>query len=157
MRKSKPQTSSFCGVRTRVKPTQSSFITSSKAFATAPRMYAVDPRRTTSAKFADVWLGIDVGSDIALANTIGREIIAAGLTNEAFIAHSTMDFDAYKASSKNGRSNAAQQLPAYPPKRSNSWPTTTPKPKRRRSAGRLGSPNTTTAPTTCCPSSTCRC
>ena len=29
-------------------------------------MYAVDPRRTSSAKFADAWLGLNVGSDIAL-------------------------------------------------------------------------------------------
>ena len=31
------------------------------------RLYAVDPRRTSSAEWADVWLGLDVGSDIALA------------------------------------------------------------------------------------------
>ena len=42
------------------------------------RLYAVDPRRTSSAEWADVWLGLDVGSDIALANAIGREIIHAG-------------------------------------------------------------------------------
>ncbi len=59
-------------------------------------MYAVDPRRTASAEWADVWLGIDVGSDIALANTVGREIIAAGLANEAFIEHSTSGFEAYR-------------------------------------------------------------
>ena len=29
-------------------------------------MYAVDPRRTSSSKFADVWLGLDVGTDIAI-------------------------------------------------------------------------------------------
>ena len=43
------------------------------------RLYAVDPRRTGSAEWADGWLGLDVGSDIALATAIGREIIAAGL------------------------------------------------------------------------------
>jgi len=43
------------------------------------RLYAVDPRRTSSAEWADVWLGLDVGSDIAVANAVGREIIAAGL------------------------------------------------------------------------------
>lgn len=68
-----------------------------KGVRNGAKMYTVDPRRTSSAKFADVWLGIDVGSDIALANTIGREIIAAGLQNRDFIAHSTMDFEAYKA------------------------------------------------------------
>ena len=43
------------------------------------RLYAIDPRRTSSAEWADAWLGLDVGSDIALANAVAREIIAAGL------------------------------------------------------------------------------
>ena len=61
-------------------------------------MYAVDPRRTSSAEFADVWLGLDVGTDIALANTVGREIIARGMHNQPFIEHATTGFDAYAAS-----------------------------------------------------------
>jgi formate dehydrogenase major subunit len=61
------------------------------------RLIAVDPRRTTSAEWADLWLGIDVGSDIALANAVGREIIAAGLHNTEFIERATTDFEAYRA------------------------------------------------------------
>jgi formate dehydrogenase major subunit len=61
------------------------------------RMYAIDPRRTSSAEWADVWLGLDVGSDIALANAIGREIIASGLENTAFIERATDGYEAYKA------------------------------------------------------------
>ena len=61
------------------------------------RLYAVDPRRTSSAEWADVWLGLDVGSDIALANAIAREIIHAGLANTEFIERATSDFDAYRA------------------------------------------------------------
>jgi formate dehydrogenase major subunit len=61
------------------------------------RLYAVDPRRTSSAEWADVWLGLDVGSDIALANAVGREIIANGLEDREFIARATSDFEAYKA------------------------------------------------------------
>ena len=49
------------------------------------RLFVVDPRRTTSAQWADRWLGLDVGSDIALSNTMAREIIHAGLANHAFI------------------------------------------------------------------------
>src|SRR6187551_2182657 len=60
------------------------------------RLYAVDPRRTSSAEWADVWLGLDVGSDIALANAIGREIIAAGLANREFIERATTGFEAYR-------------------------------------------------------------
>lgn len=61
------------------------------------RLIAVDPRRTSSAQWADLWLGLDVGSDIALANAMGREIIAARLANEEFIARATSGFDAYRA------------------------------------------------------------
>jgi predicted molibdopterin-dependent oxidoreductase YjgC len=60
------------------------------------RLYAVDPRRTSSAEWADVWLGLDVGSDIALANAVGREIIHAGLANREFIDRATSDFEAYR-------------------------------------------------------------
>ena len=68
-----------------------------KGIRKGARLFAVDPRRTSSAEWADVWLGLDVGSDIALANAVGREIIAAGLENREFIARATMDFDAYRA------------------------------------------------------------
>jgi predicted molibdopterin-dependent oxidoreductase YjgC len=60
------------------------------------RLYAVDPRRTSSAQWADVWLGLDVGSDIALANAVAREIIVNGLEHRGFIEHATVDFEAYK-------------------------------------------------------------
>ena len=60
-------------------------------------MWTVDPRRTDSAKFADVWLGINVGSDIALANGIAREIVDAGLENNNFIENATTGFDDFVA------------------------------------------------------------
>ena len=56
----------------------------------------MDPRRTGSAEWADLWLGLDVGSDIALANAMGREIIAAGLEDETFIARATEGYEAYR-------------------------------------------------------------
>ncbi len=62
------------------------------------RLYVVDPRRTSSAAWADRWLGLDVGSDIALANTMAREIIHAGLHNRAFIEHATAGFEEYASS-----------------------------------------------------------
>ena len=60
-------------------------------------LYVVDPRRTSSARWAKLWLGLDVGSDISLANAVGREIIAAGLANRDFIRRATSGFEAYKA------------------------------------------------------------
>ena len=71
-----------------------------KGVRNGARLYAVDPRRTTSAQWADAWLGIHVGSDISLANAIGQEIIQAGLVNEAFINRATTGFDAYAATVK---------------------------------------------------------
>ena len=71
-----------------------------KGIRNGARMYAVDPRRTTSAQWADAWLGIDVGSDISLANAIAQEIIQAGLVNEAFINRATTGFEAYAAAVK---------------------------------------------------------
>ena len=59
------------------------------------RLVAVDPRRTSSAEWADTWLGIDVGSDIALANAMAREIIHAGLANTEFISRATTGYDDY--------------------------------------------------------------
>src|SRR5262249_20886529 len=62
------------------------------------RLYAIDPRRTSSVQWADVWAGLDVGTDIALANAIAREILAAGLENREFITHATSGFDDYRRS-----------------------------------------------------------
>jgi formate dehydrogenase major subunit len=59
------------------------------------RLVAVDPRRTSSAQWADVWLGIDVGSDIALANAMARVIIHAGLANKEFIERATTGYDEF--------------------------------------------------------------
>ena len=70
-----------------------------KGIHNGARLFTIDPRRTSSAQWADAWLGLDVGSDIALANAVGREIIAAGLENREFIDHATTGFEAYPAES----------------------------------------------------------
>ena len=69
-----------------------------KGIRNGARMFAVDPRRTSSARWADAWLGLDVGTDIALANTMAREIIHAGLANRTFIDRATTGFDAFAES-----------------------------------------------------------
>jgi predicted molibdopterin-dependent oxidoreductase YjgC len=62
------------------------------------RLISIDPRRTSSAEWADLWLGLDVGTDILMANAMGREIIAAGLANDGFVRRATSGFEAYRAS-----------------------------------------------------------
>ena len=68
-----------------------------KAVRRGARLYAVDPRRSESAQWADLWLGNHVGTDIALSHTIAREIIHAGLANTDFIERATTGFDEYRA------------------------------------------------------------
>ena len=68
-----------------------------KAVRKGARLWVIDPRRSDSARWADVWLGLDVGSDIVLANAVGREIIASQLENRSFIKRATAGYDAYRA------------------------------------------------------------
>ena len=69
-----------------------------KGIRKGARLVVVDPRRTTSAQWADLWLGIDVGSDIALSNAMAREIIVSDLVNETFVKRATMRYRAYRDS-----------------------------------------------------------
>ena len=69
-----------------------------QAVRAGAKLYVVDPRRSETAQFADRWLGIEVGTDIALANTIAREIIVSGLTHRDFIERATTGFDEFAAS-----------------------------------------------------------
>jgi formate dehydrogenase major subunit len=85
-----------------------------KALRRGAKLYVVDPRRTSSAEWADVWLGIDVGSDISLANAMGREIIAAGLANTEFIKHATSHFEDYKVCVEKYTLERAQQETGVP-------------------------------------------
>ena len=67
-----------------------------KGIHNGARMYAMDPRRTASAQWADTWLGLNIGSDIALSNAMAREIIHAGLANQPFIERATTGFEEYR-------------------------------------------------------------
>jgi predicted molibdopterin-dependent oxidoreductase YjgC len=69
-----------------------------KGVRNGARLFVMDPRRTSSAQWADTWLGLDVGTDIALSNTMAREIIHAGLANRAFIENATVGFEEYAES-----------------------------------------------------------
>ncbi|MEV5536335.1 molybdopterin-dependent oxidoreductase [Saccharopolyspora shandongensis] len=68
-----------------------------KAVNRGAKLYVVDPRRTSTAEWAHRWLQLNVGTDIALAHAIGREIIASGLVNRSFVDRATGGFDAYAA------------------------------------------------------------
>lgn len=78
------------------------------------KMIVVDPRFSSTAVFGDLWLGLDVGSDIALANAVGREIIAQGWHNPEFIEHATEDFERYRASVEPYTLERAEEITGVP-------------------------------------------
>lgn len=78
------------------------------------RLYAVDPRRTSTSEWAEGWLGLNVGTDIALAHAIGREIIQAGLVNEAFVERATSGFEEYRALVEPWTLSLAQKVTGVP-------------------------------------------
>ena len=68
-----------------------------KGIQNGATLHVVDPRRTSSAMWGDVWLGLNVGTDIALANAMARVVIHEGLHDRTFIERATTGFDAYRA------------------------------------------------------------
>src|SRR5213593_752498 len=60
-----------------------------KAVKNGAKLYVIDPRRTASADWAEAWVELDVGTDISLANAMGRVILEEGLENKTFIERST--------------------------------------------------------------------
>ena len=85
-----------------------------KGIHNGAKLYVMDPRRTESAQWADVWLGLNVGSDIALSNTMAREIISAGLVHAEFIENATSFFEEYKKSVESYTLEVGERLTGVP-------------------------------------------
>ena len=108
---------------------RSSSTTSSSGVRNGARLYAVDPRRTSSAEWADGWLGLDVGSDIALANAIGaRDHRRRPREPRVHRARDRSTSRPTGPRSRATRSSTPSARPASRPRRSASWRT----PSRRR-------------------------
>ena len=67
----------------------------------------IDPRRTRSAKAADLYLPIRIGTDAALALGLMHILVRDGLANRDYIARHTLGFDRVEA----------EILPKFPPQR----------------------------------------
>lgn len=61
------------------------------------KIIVCDPRRSETARIADIHLPLRNGSNIALLNAIGHVIIEEGLYNASFIAARTEGFEEYRA------------------------------------------------------------
>ena len=85
-----------------------------KAVNDGAKLMVVDPRRTPSAQWADLWLGIDVGTDIPLANAVAREIIHAGLADMEFVERATTGFEAFRESVEPWTLEEAERVTGVP-------------------------------------------
>ena len=87
-----------------------------KGIHNGARAFSVDPRRTSTAQWSDVWLGLNVGTDIALAQTMARVIIHAGLQNDEFIRLGTTGYENYAASVESATLEWGERITGIPAK-----------------------------------------
>ncbi len=67
-----------------------------KAYRRGAKIIVADPRRVPMVKFADLFLKMRPGTDIALLNGIANVIISEGLQNEEFIRGKTDGYEVWK-------------------------------------------------------------
>jgi predicted molibdopterin-dependent oxidoreductase YjgC len=85
-----------------------------KAVHRGAKLVVVDPRRTPSAQWADLWLGLDVGTDIPVANAIAREIIHEGLVNSEFVERATSGYERFAESVEPWTLEEAERVSGVP-------------------------------------------
>ncbi len=59
------------------------------------KLVVIDPRRTATAKAADLHLMLAPGSDVLLHHALGRELLVSGSIDEAAARERTVDFEAW--------------------------------------------------------------
>ena len=78
------------------------------------KMVVIDPRKIDQVKKADKWLGLNVGTDICLANAMGHVIIEEDLYNKEFVERATKGFEAYKEKVSGYTPEYAEQITGVP-------------------------------------------
>ena len=74
------------------------------------KLIVVDPRRTTTAEQADLFLQLKPGTDVAFYNGVMHEVIRLGLTDDAFIASRTSNYEALKRTVADYPPERAEQI-----------------------------------------------
>ena len=72
-------------------------LTMKQAAVHGTKIIVVNPREIDMCKYADLFLRLNPGTDVALVNGIIKVILDEGLENKAFIAERTENFEALKA------------------------------------------------------------
>jgi predicted molibdopterin-dependent oxidoreductase YjgC len=78
------------------------------------KMIVVDPRKIDQVKKAYKWLGLHVGTDIALANAMANVIIAEDLHDKEFVERATKNFEAYRDKVSGYTPEYAEQITGVP-------------------------------------------
>ncbi|HZE66715.1 MAG TPA: formate dehydrogenase subunit alpha [Sporichthyaceae bacterium] len=93
-------------------PVASSFFKQARRRGTT--IIYIDPRASTVAEHADIFVQIKPGTDVAFYNAVMCEIISLGLTDAAFIADRTSNYDALAATVADYPPERAEQITGVP-------------------------------------------
>ncbi len=85
-----------------------------KAFRKGARIIVADPRNVPMTKFAEVFLRLRPGTDIALLNGIANVIVKEGLSNEEFIREKTEGFEEWKKTIGEFTPERAEEITGVP-------------------------------------------
>jgi formate dehydrogenase alpha subunit len=85
-----------------------------KAYRKGAKIIVADPRRVPMVKFAEVFLKLRPGTDIALLNGMAHVIVKEGLQNDEFIREKTEGFDAWKSSLEEFTPAKTEQITGIP-------------------------------------------
>ncbi len=78
------------------------------------KMVVIDPRKIDQVRKADKWLGLNVGTDICLANAMGHVIIEEDLYDKPFVERATKGFEAYREKVAGYTPEYAEQITGVP-------------------------------------------
>ena len=127
-------------------PVASSFFKQARRRGTT--IIYVDPRASTVAEHADIFVQLKPGTDVAFYNSVMCEIITLGLTDPQFIANRTSNYEALAATVAEYPPERAEQITGVRPTPSARSRGPGARPGPRSCTGAWGSPSTPPAPTT---------
>jgi formate dehydrogenase alpha subunit len=85
-----------------------------KAFRKGAKIIVADPRRVPMVKFAEIFLNMRAGTDVALLNGIAHVIVSEGLQNDEFIRDKTDGYEIWKKSLQDFTPGKVEQITRVP-------------------------------------------
>ncbi len=78
------------------------------------RLIVVDPRETPLARTADLWLPVRPGTDVAVLNSMLRQVVHDGLVDEGYVAARTVGWEAVRRTVERYTPEEAERLAGVP-------------------------------------------